>query len=116
MMFPKINPNHKRRVPKRRNLTKITNEVRKEVLRRSEGKCERCGRSRSYAFEMAHLVQASQLGRGDDPANIVLLCGPSVNTGTCHNFADYTADGRDWRMAKRKELIKYYERQNTETN
>ena len=116
MMIPKINPNHKRRVPKRGQATRITKSVRDEVLKRSEGKCERCGRTRAYAFEMAHLVQASQLGRGDDPANIVLLCGPSVNTGTCHNFADYTAKGREWRMAKRKELIKYYERKNTETN
>lgn len=105
---PVPKPNHKRRVPKRGTLTKITNKVRQEVLRRSEGKCERCGRTRAYAFEMAHLIQASDLGRGDDPANIVLLCGPSVNTGTCHNFADYTAEGREWRMQKRKELIAYY--------
>ena len=106
MMFPKVNPNHKRRVPK--NRTRITKEVREEVLKRSEGKCERCLRSRAYAFEMAHLVQASHGGRGDEPWNIVLLCGPSVNTGTCHNYADYTADGRAWRIGKRKELEKRY--------
>lgn len=107
---PKINPNHKRRVPKRGNLTKITKSVRREVLRRSEGKCERCGRTNAYAFEMAHLQQASQLGPGNEPANIVLLCGPSVNSGTCHHFADYTAKGREWRMQKRKELMNYYGR------
>lgn len=106
MLFPK--PNHKRRIPKRGNVSKITNKARQEVIKRSEGKCERCGRSRSYAFEVSHLVQASQGGRGDDPANLVLLCGPSVNTGTCHNFADYTAKGREWRMQKRKELKQYY--------
>ena|SRR5690625_4146786 len=107
-MFPK--PNHKRRVPKRGTRTRITQAVRDEVLRRSEGRCERCGRSQAYAFEMAHLQQASQGGSGSDPANIALLCGPSVNTGTCHNFADYTAEGREWRMEKRKELIEYYGR------
>jgi len=106
MKFPK--PNFPRRKPKRGQLTKITKEVREEVLRRSEGKCERCGRSRAYAFEMAHLVQASHGGRGDDPANIVLLCGPSVNAGTCHNYADYTSDGRAWRLGKREELKIYY--------
>lgn len=106
-IVPKINPNHRRRVPK--NRTRITQEVRREVYERSEGKCERCGRTQAYAFEFAHLIQASQLGRGDDPANIVFLCGPSVNSGTCHNFADYTAKGREWRMQKRKELIQYYE-------
>lgn len=108
-MFPKVNPNHKRRVPKRGTVSKITQAVRKEVLIRSEGKCERCGRTNAYAFEMAHLEQASSGGRGDDPANIALLCGPSVNSGTCHNFADYTAAGRFWRMNKRKELMEYYE-------
>lgn len=116
MMFPKINPNHKRKSPKRGTLTRITQNVRAEVLERSEGKCERCGRTNAYAFEMAHLIQASHLGRGDDPANIALLCGPSVNTGTCHNFADYTAKGREWRMSKRKELIKFYERSNRKTS
>lgn len=109
-------PSFKRRAPKRGQASKITKSVRDEVWERSGGKCERCGRTKAYAFEMAHLVQASQLGRGDDPANIVLLCGPSVNTGTCHNFADYTAKGREWRMAKRKELIAYYEQKNTKTN
>lgn len=108
MMYPKINPNHRRRVPKRRNVTKITEVVRSEVLSRSKGECERCGRSRSYAFEMAHLINASQGGSGSDPANIVLLCGPSVNSKTCHNFADYTAKGREWRLNKREELIEYY--------
>jgi 5-methylcytosine-specific restriction endonuclease McrA len=98
----------KRTKPKRGQVTKITPKVRKEVLRRSEGRCERCGRSSAYAFEMAHLQQASQGGSGSDPANIVLLCGPSVNTGTCHNFADYTAEGREWRMEKKSELEKYY--------
>lgn len=110
MLRPVPKPKHKRRTPKRGQLTRITNKVRQEVLKRSEGKCERCGRSRAYAFEMAHLQQASQLGRGDDPANIVLLCGPSVNSGTCHHFADYTAKGREWRMQKRKELMNYYGR------
>ena len=103
-------PSHKRRVPKRRNITRITQAVRSEVLNRSEGKCERCGRTRAYAFEMAHLINASQGGRGDDPANVVLLCGPSVNTGTCHNFADYTAKGREWRRKKHEELKRYYGR------
>ena len=105
-------PNHKRRVPKQRQRTRITQKVRDEVLNRSDGKCERCGRTRAYSFEMTHLEQASSLGSGNDPANVVLLCGPSVNTGTCHNFADYTAKGRAWRKQKRSELKDYYEQKN----
>lgn len=109
---PKINPNHKRRVPKQKDRTRITQKVRDEVLRRSEGKCERCGRTVAYSFEMAHLEQASSLGSGSDPANVVLLCGPSVQSNTCHNFADYTSEGREWRKQKKLELEGYYERQN----
>ncbi|KNE22454.1 HNH endonuclease [Virgibacillus pantothenticus] len=108
MIYPVPKPRHKRRVPKQKDRTKITNKVRREVLKRSGGKCERCGRSSAYAFEMAHLQQASHGGLGNDPANIVLLCGPSVNTGTCHNFTDYTAEGRAWRKKKHEELKRYY--------
>jgi len=108
MQVPK--PSFKRRTPKIGSISKITQEVRREVLQRSNHQCERCGISRAYAFEMAHLISASQGGRGDDPANVVLLCGPSVNTGTCHNFADYTAAGREWRKQKRRELMFVYER------
>lgn len=102
-------PQHKRGKPKRGERTKITPAVRREVLERSGGACERCGRTRAYSFEMAHLIQASQGGSGAEPWNVVLLCGPSVNTGTCHNFADYTAVGREWRIQKRKELMRRYQ-------
>lgn len=107
-MIPK--PNHKRIKPKRSQITRITKKARKEVYERAEGKCEHCGRTTAYAFEVSHLKQASQGGRGDDPANLALLCGPSVNKGTCHWWADSTKEGREWRMAKRKELMKHYER------
>lgn len=110
MINPVPKPQHKRFKPKQSQKTRITDAARKEVLRRSGWKCERCGVSSAYAFEMAHLINASHGGRGDDPKNVALLCGPSVNTGTCHNFADYTAKGREWRMQKREELRRYYER------
>ncbi|MCT1575665.1 HNH endonuclease [Oceanobacillus kimchii] len=106
MQVPK--PNHKRRKPKRGQLSKITPKVREEVKHRSGGKCERCGTYQAYSFEMAHLRSAAQLGRGDEPWNVALLCGPSVNSGTCHNWADYTAEGREWRLSKRQELMEYY--------
>lgn len=111
MMIPKINPNHKRRVPKRGTRTRITQKARSEVYKRVGYRhCERCGRSQAYAFEVAHLQQASQLGSGNDPANLVLLCGPSVNSGTCHWWIDSTKEGRAWAMEKRKELMAYYEK------
>lgn len=105
---PVPKPNHKRLKQKRGNKSRITQNVRNEVLRRSEHKCERCGRSQAYAFEMAHLKQSSAGGCGNVPYNVVLLCGPSVNTGTCHNWADYTKEGREWRISKREELMVLY--------
>jgi 5-methylcytosine-specific restriction endonuclease McrA len=103
-------PSHKRGKPRRGQFTRITQKVRQEVLERSEGRCERCGRSQSYSFEMGHLINASQGGSGSEPWNIALLCGPSVNSGTCHNWADYTEDGRRWRLAFRERLEKKYKK------
>ncbi|MFD2658567.1 HNH endonuclease [Gracilibacillus thailandensis] len=105
-------PQHKRRVPKRGQITKITKKAREEVIRRSGWKCEKCGRTSSYAFEVAHLQSAAHLGSGNDPSNLILVCGPSVNSGTCHNWLDYTQEGREWRKQKKRELEGYYERQN----
>lgn len=101
-------PNHGRRKPKRGAQTKITAKVREEVLRRSNWCCERCGRHSSWGMEMAHLQSAAQLGRGDQEWNVVLLCGPSTDSSTCHHFADHSAAGREWRMKKREELERYY--------
>lgn len=93
---------------KQGNRTRITQKVRREVERRSEGKCERCGRTSAYAFEMAHLQSAGQQGSGSEPWNIALLCGPKVNTGTCHQWADETRQGREWRKQMRIMLEQYY--------
>jgi hypothetical protein len=101
-------PRHNRRVPKRWQRTKITRRVRQEVLERSGGACERCGRTQAYAFECAHLINASQLGSGREPWNVVLLCGPKVNTGTCHQWVDETREGREWKQRKREELKQLY--------
>lgn len=98
----------RRRKPKQRNRTRITQKVREEVLERSGGRCEWCGRSQAYAFEMAHLTNAGQQGTGREPWNIALLCGPKVNTGTCHQIADETRRGRKWKMEKQEELKSYY--------
>ncbi|API92681.1 MULTISPECIES: hypothetical protein [unclassified Virgibacillus] len=110
MMVPKINPNHKRIKPKVGNKTKITTKAREEVYRRAGRKCEICGRTNPWCFEVAHLVSAGQVGSGADPANLLLVCGPSVNSGTCHHFLDSTKEGREYKMKKHEELKRYYGR------
>jgi len=107
---PAPKPKFRRLKPTRGQRTRITPKARQEVYRRAGGRiCERCGRTQAYSFEVAHLKQASSGGSGSDPANLALLCGPSVNSNTCHHWADSTREGREWRMQKRKELKEYYE-------
>ncbi|MBP1999727.1 hypothetical protein J2Z69_000746 [Paenibacillus shirakamiensis] len=105
-----------RHKPKRGRHTAITDKCSNEVKRRAaennpEGYlvCERCGCSRpSVRFERAHLINASQYGEGGQPWNIVLLCGPKTETGTCHQWVDETKVGNEWKMEKRRELLNYY--------
>ncbi|MCX7570362.1 hypothetical protein OS242_10340 [Tumebacillus sp. DT12] len=80
---------HKRGSAKAGDRTTITKRVIVEVTERAGGVCEMCGLAPQIGtfrdrLELAHLIQAGQLGRGDIPWNIAHLCGPSVNTGTCH--------------------------------
>ncbi|MEK3788776.1 hypothetical protein [Paenibacillus sp. FSL K6-1230] len=111
---PAPKPAHKRNRKKKGNHTAITAAVREEVDRRASEHlgyltCERCGRSRpAMWFEKAHLINASQYGSGSEPWNIANLCGPRSETGTCHQWVDDTAAGRDWKLQKRNELIQYY--------
>lgn len=112
--YPTPKPSYGRRKQKRGRHTAITDKCGKEVIRRaSEANgypiCERCGCSRpKHWFERAHLINASQYGSGGQPWNIALLCSPNTTIGTCHHFADKTADGREWSLQKRAELIEYY--------
>lgn len=111
---PVPKPSHKRLKPKRGRHTAITDKVRKEVIRRASEEngypvCECCGCSQPEGwFENAHLTNASQYGSGRVPWNIALLCGPRTLTGSCHQRADDTAAGRDWKIRKQADLYIYY--------
>lgn len=60
----------------------------------SEGKCRFCGALPQdvYCIEQAHVIARSRVSRPHGwvirSAEIVPLCGPRVNTGTCHNLYD----------------------------
>lgn len=105
---------HKRSAPKRGDLTKVTANVRKEVNRRSMELiganypvCERCGTT--HNLTKAHIINASQGGPGNDPSNIMNLCGTHGMKGTCHDWADNTIEGRKWKYHYGRILRKYYE-------
>lgn len=108
-------PRHKRGKPKRKDRGRITPVVAEETLRRAGGLCEKCGfpplpGTHADRLELAHLQKRSQGGRGDQPWNIVALCGPSVNSNTCHNDIDYKRRSyRDWIEKKIAELKALYD-------
>lgn len=88
---------HRRRVKKQRERTRIPPSVAEFIWERDQGCCVRCGKhyTQVWTMEIAHIIPRSSLGEGV-PQNLALLCGPSVNTGTCHNIVDYTRSGREW--------------------
>lgn len=94
-------------------ITKVTAEVRAEVNRRSMEimgtdvpVCERCGTSKNLS--KGHIVEASHLGPGYDPANIMNLCGTHGFKGTCHDWADNDYAGRQWKKQYGAMLKLYY--------
>ncbi|MDF2684780.1 MAG: hypothetical protein K0R47_5970 [Brevibacillus sp.] len=76
----------------------ISPVVRRKVEIRSNDCCERCGKHKSavWTLEMAHITRRWAI-QGETTANdLVRLCGPSSDSSTCHHFADYTREGREW--------------------
>ncbi|HZG16931.1 MAG TPA: HNH endonuclease [Candidatus Bathyarchaeia archaeon] len=68
---PAPKPNHKRRIPKRRERGRIKPETYAKVFERDKGKCVLCGRI--DGLEAHHVIYRSQLGKGTED-NIVMLC------------------------------------------
>lgn len=101
---PVPKPNHRRRKLTTKMRGRISKEVYAEAWERSGGMCERC--KRGEYLECAHLIRRWKLDE-TTVNDVAMLCGPSVNTGTCHNWIDYTRKGREWAESYRNEL---YER------
>lgn len=93
---PTPKPSFGRNKPLARTRGAITPKVRKELLARSQGACERCKRQ-GVPLQAAHLIRRWQL---DLTTSSVLahLCLP------CHLHCDNTAEGRDWLTAFQTKL------------
>lgn len=100
---------YKRNNPRLRDRGRVRPEVYQAAYEASGGRCERCGyvdgsfepSGQKWGLEAAHAVRRRHLDETtlDD---LIMLCGPSVNSGTCHHFADYSREGRNWMTAYQK--------------
>lgn len=84
----------------------ISRNVRYKVQVRANGHCEWCGVSEAaiWGLQCAHLVRRWKVDETTE-TEVVMLCGPSVNSGTCHWKVDYTAAGREWAKQFRLKLL-----------
>lgn len=99
-------PSHKRNKPTAKQRGQISMKVRREVETRSEGYCECCGKHKNsvWGLQKAHLIRRWKLNE-TTAQDIADLCGPSVNTGTCHWWIDNTKEGREWAKVFREKLL-----------
>lgn len=96
--------NHKRIKPKSKQRGSITTKVAALVDARADGRCEWCGwqagnfdpTGRKWGLQRAHLTRRWNIEGRTTECDVAALCGPSVNTGTCHWKVDFTAEGREW--------------------
>jgi|SRR5690606_9309666 len=91
-------PSHKRNKQTAKQRGSIPLSVRQEVNERSHYRCERCGKHKSqvWTLEKAHIVRKWKMEGKCTANDIVNLCGPSSDSSTCHHWADYTREGREW--------------------
>lgn len=99
---PVPKPVHKRVKKTAKQRGQITPAVYAKAAERSAGRCERCGRN-AQCLQCAHLVRRWKLDVTTE-RDVAMLCGPSVNSGTCHWWVDYTREGREWAEQYRQRL------------
>ena len=104
---PVPKPRHKRIRKTAKQRGQVTKDVYAAAWKRAGGRCERCGRSayQVWTLEAAHVERRWRYGQeGVTAADIIILCGPSTDSRTCHHWADYTREGREWLIQKREEI------------
>jgi hypothetical protein len=103
-------PQHKRVKPTAKQRGNIKPSVRSKAKERANGHCEMCGvhESQIWGLQCAHLVRRWKLAETTEN-DVAMLCGPSVNTGTCHNKVDYTTEGRKWALQYHMKLLQVSE-------
>lgn len=106
---PVPKPNHKRNKPTRKQRGEISASVRSKVNERSKDRCERCGKHKSsvWTLENAHITRRMDIKEKTTEDDLIRLCGPSTQSGTCHHWVESTREGKNWlRSLKGLESIK----------
>src|SRR3989304_7423996 len=96
-------PSYKRFKPSRKQRGYVTLQTYEKVAERDNYSCVRCVKHARHKdkhgfyikTEIAHIINKSQGGTGQ-ASNLAVLCGPKVNSGTCHNWVDETREGKAW--------------------
>ena len=91
-------PLHKRNKPTAKQRGAITAPVRHQLATRSNGRCERCGRS-GIALQAAHSVRRWKVEGRTTVTDLAHLCLE------CHTWADTTGEGRRWLEEFRSNLL-----------
>ncbi len=74
------------------------------------GCCERCKKNRQgyWTLEQAHIDSRGSISHKTTEFDLVRLCGPSMNSDTCHFFA-HSGKGKEWMYEFQEELLKHLE-------
>lgn len=109
---PVPKPQYKRMKKTAKQRGYIPLKASEKAKERAKGRCEWCGWSpgnydpteRKMGLQRAHLVRRWKCESVTEN-DIAILCGPSVNSDTCHWKVDYTESGRKWAEQYREKLL-----------
>lgn len=86
----------------------IRNKYRKKVNARSDDLCEGCGKHKlsCWTLENAHIDGRGVIDHMTTDLDLLRLCGPSTQSGTCHHWVTVTRMGRNYMQDQRERLVK----------
>lgn len=93
-----------------RQMGDISNAVRKRVNDRSAEtgypRCEGCHKNKlaCWTLENAHVEGRRHISHKTTDHDLLRLCGPSTDTGTCHHYVESNREGKQYMLDQRDRL------------
>jgi hypothetical protein len=100
----------KRVKPTQKQMGAISAKVRMTVNNRSAEtgypRCEGCHKNKSacWTLENAHVEGRRSISHKTTEYDLLRLCGPSTDSGTCHHFVESTKQGKQYMKDQRDRL------------